>query len=136
MSYANKYCKLFTYTVLIQVTRLRRRSASRKGWVYFFSRRSIFVFICVSNIFWLNQIVRNWKIIEIIFLISIIVILFSGWTIPVNNFSMNDILPSTESFLTYEGSLTRPGCMETVTWIILNRPIHISYRQVGNIYVI
>ena len=26
--------------------------------------------------------------------------------------------------MTYEGSLTRPGCEEGVTWILMNRPIY------------
>ena len=36
-------------------------------------------------------------------------------------------------YVTYDGSLTHPGCHETVTWIILNRPIFISRKQVSHI---
>ncbi|CZR14518.1 Alpha-carbonic anhydrase domain-containing protein [Caenorhabditis elegans] len=36
------------------------------------------------------------------------------------------LLPFTRDIITYEGSLTSPGCHETVTWIILNQPIFIK----------
>ncbi|ULU03187.1 hypothetical protein L5515_005482 [Caenorhabditis briggsae] len=36
------------------------------------------------------------------------------------------LLPFTRDIITYEGSLTSPGCHETVTWIILNQPIFIT----------
>ena len=32
--------------------------------------------------------------------------------------------------MTYSGSLTQPGCKETVTWIIYNKPLYISGNQV------
>ena len=31
--------------------------------------------------------------------------------------------------MTYEGSTTFPGCWETVTWIILNKPIYLSRQE-------
>ena len=33
--------------------------------------------------------------------------------------------------MTYDGSLSQPGCQETVTWIIINRPIIIDRQQVS-----
>ncbi|KAJ1357785.1 putative carbonic anhydrase-like protein 2 [Parelaphostrongylus tenuis] len=36
------------------------------------------------------------------------------------------LLPRTTQYVTYEGSLTIPGCHETVTWIIMNNPIYIT----------
>ncbi|PIO74400.1 carbonate dehydratase, eukaryotic-type [Teladorsagia circumcincta] len=36
------------------------------------------------------------------------------------------LLPRTHHYVTYEGSLTIPGCQETVTWIIMNNPIYIT----------
>ncbi|CAI5446699.1 unnamed protein product [Caenorhabditis angaria] len=36
------------------------------------------------------------------------------------------LLPMTRDLITYEGSLTTPGCDETVTWILLNQPIYIT----------
>ncbi|KAF8356648.1 cah-1 [Pristionchus pacificus] len=35
------------------------------------------------------------------------------------------LLPYTRDFVTYQGSMTSPGCEETVTWIVVNQPIHI-----------
>ena len=31
--------------------------------------------------------------------------------------------------MTYEGSTTYPGCWETVTWIVLNKPIYLSRQE-------
>ncbi|EFO20878.2 hypothetical protein LOAG_07611 [Loa loa] len=36
------------------------------------------------------------------------------------------LFPSLIDYVTYEGSMTSPGCYETVTWIILNHAIHIT----------
>lgn len=55
---------------------------------------------------------------------------FSGQQAPVKNISIRGLLPDTEYYMTYEGSITRPGCHETVTWIILNKPIYITKQQV------
>lgn len=35
-------------------------------------------------------------------------------------------MPKTTNYVTYEGSLTYPGCYETVTWIVMNNPIYIT----------
>lgn len=35
-------------------------------------------------------------------------------------------MPSTDHYLTYDGSFTQPGCWEGVTWIVLNKPIYLS----------
>ena len=42
------------------------------------------------------------------------------------------LLPYTRDYVTYEGSMTSPGCEETVLWIIINQPIHIAKEHVGN----
>lgn len=47
----------------------------------------------------------------------------------ITHLSLDDLIPKTDLFITYEGSLTEPGCHETVTWIIFNRPIYISRDQ-------
>lgn len=39
-------------------------------------------------------------------------------------------MPKTKNFITYEGSLTYPGCYETVTWVIMNNPIYITIEDV------
>jgi len=33
--------------------------------------------------------------------------------------------------MTYEGSTTHPGCWETAIWLILNKPIYITAREVN-----
>lgn len=45
------------------------------------------------------------------------------------------LLPFTRDIITYEGSLTSPGCHETVTWIILNQPIFIKKEHVSFLIV-
>ncbi|XP_021366077.1 carbonic anhydrase-related protein 10-like [Mizuhopecten yessoensis] len=49
----------------------------------------------------------------------------------IQGFSVSQMLPTSDYFITYEGSLTQPGCHETVTWIILNKPIHVSKDQLN-----
>jgi hypothetical protein len=46
------------------------------------------------------------------------------------------LLPQTSQYITYEGSLTQPQCQETVTWVIFNKPIYITERQVSYLYVL
>ncbi|CAL4133739.1 unnamed protein product, partial [Meganyctiphanes norvegica] len=47
----------------------------------------------------------------------------------VNHLSPHELVSSTSQYLTYEGSLTEPGCHETVTWIIPNKPLYVSFTQ-------
>ena len=56
--------------------------------------------------------------------------LYLGQTAQIRNFSLLKLLPETRGYITYEGSMTEPGCQETVTWIIMNRPIYITPQQV------
>lgn len=53
-----------------------------------------------------------------------------GQSVNITNISIRGLLPDTSQFMTYEGSTTMPGCHETVTWIILNKPVYISKAQV------
>ncbi|KAL3853779.1 hypothetical protein ACJMK2_017292 [Sinanodonta woodiana] len=39
------------------------------------------------------------------------------------------LLPRTTQYMTYEGSTTQPGCHETVTWVIFNKPIYVLKEQ-------
>ncbi|XP_064609440.1 carbonic anhydrase-related protein 10-like [Liolophura sinensis] len=55
---------------------------------------------------------------------------FQGQFVSLNKVKMKWLLPNTTQFITYEGSLTQPGCYETVTWVIMNRPIYVSQRQI------
>lgn len=48
-----------------------------------------------------------------------------------NSQSLHVFFPDTEHYMTYEGSTTAPGCHETVTWIVLNKPIYITLQQVS-----
>lgn len=54
---------------------------------------------------------------------------FSGTSQISHQLNVNSLLPRTQFFLTYEGSLTEPPCTETVIWIILNRPIYVSEKN-------
>ncbi|XP_055334793.1 carbonic anhydrase-related protein 10-like isoform X2 [Paramacrobiotus metropolitanus] len=47
----------------------------------------------------------------------------------VQQLSIRELLPDTDAYVTYAGSLTQPGCHETVQWIVLNKPIYISKQQ-------
>ena len=33
--------------------------------------------------------------------------------------------------MTYEGSTTHPGCWETTTWIVFNKPIYVTRQEVN-----
>lgn len=56
---------------------------------------------------------------------------FSGQQVRVKKLQLLALLPDITNYITYEGSLTQPGCYETVTWIVLNRPIIITHEQVS-----
>ncbi|XP_058974635.1 carbonic anhydrase 2 [Musca domestica] len=46
------------------------------------------------------------------------------------NFKISDLVPAIPSYITYEGSLTTPGCNEAVTWIVLAETFPIGIDQV------
>ncbi|CAN8012339.1 unnamed protein product [Ixodes pacificus] len=54
---------------------------------------------------------------------------FKGSQVPVKSVSIQDLVPATDSYMTYEGSATTPGCEETVTWILMNRPLYMTRQQ-------
>ena len=54
-----------------------------------------------------------------------------GDQIEVNNLNILNLLPDSRHYMTYDGSLTQPGCQETVRWIIMNRPIIVDRNQVS-----
>ena len=54
---------------------------------------------------------------------------YKGQSSPVHGLNIKEIMPSTSYYMTYEGSTTFPGCWETVTWIILNKPIYLSRQE-------
>uniref|UniRef100_A0A8C4EPD1 protein-tyrosine-phosphatase n=1 Tax=Dicentrarchus labrax TaxID=13489 RepID=A0A8C4EPD1_DICLA len=52
-------------------------------------------------------------------------------------FVLKDLLPSSlGSYYRYTGSLTTPPCSKVVEWIIFNRPIYVSYKQLEAFYSI
>ncbi|XP_053354672.1 receptor-type tyrosine-protein phosphatase gamma isoform X1 [Clarias gariepinus] len=52
-------------------------------------------------------------------------------------FVLRDLLPSAlGSYYRYTGSLTTPPCSKVVEWIILSRPVYLSYHQLEAFYSI
>lgn len=51
---------------------------------------------------------------------------YKGSNSKVHKLSLSQLLPNLAQYLTYEGSLTQPSCVETVQWIIANKPIYIT----------
>ncbi|PAV87734.1 hypothetical protein WR25_03770 [Diploscapter pachys] len=41
------------------------------------------------------------------------------------------LIPRTAHYVTYEGSLTYPGCEEVVTWVIINNPLYITHEDLS-----
>ncbi|XP_037071230.1 carbonic anhydrase-related protein 10-like, partial [Pollicipes pollicipes] len=54
---------------------------------------------------------------------------FRNDAVQLANITISGLLPQTEFYLTYEGSLTWPACFESVTWILMNKPIYITVQQ-------
>ncbi|XP_037537909.1 carbonic anhydrase-like [Nematolebias whitei] len=48
-----------------------------------------------------------------------------------SNFDPRTLLPRSLDFWTYEGSLTTPPLLESVTWIVLREPISVSPAQMA-----
>jgi hypothetical protein len=51
---------------------------------------------------------------------------FKGSKTKVHKMSLSSLLPSLRHYMTYEGSLTQPSCVETVQWIISNKPLYMT----------
>jgi len=50
----------------------------------------------------------------------------------IRKFHPSSLLPKhSDHYVTYEGSLTYPGCYETVTWAVMNNPIYISREDLA-----
>ena len=56
--------------------------------------------------------------------------LFPGTCTTIEGLPIEGLIPKTPHYMTYSGSLTQPGCRETVTWVIYNKPLSISEDQV------
>lgn len=61
--------------------------------------------------------------------------MLSGQQARVRHISIQGLVPQTDNYITYDGSLTQPGCQETVTWIIINKPLYISADNVRSVLV-
>ncbi|MCI4385339.1 hypothetical protein PGIGA_G00049330 [Pangasianodon gigas] len=46
---------------------------------------------------------------------------------------LEELYPETWRFITYEGSLTVPPCLETVTWILMNKPVYVSHIELQSL---
>ena len=64
-----------------------------------------------------------------------LVIFWGGWragqAAEVRHISLRGLLPETDYYMTYEGSTTHPGCWETTTWIVFNKPIYVTRQEVS-----
>ncbi|XP_056433607.1 carbonic anhydrase-related protein 10a [Gadus chalcogrammus] len=47
--------------------------------------------------------------------------------------NIEEIYPETNSFITYDGSMTIPPCYETATWILMNKPVYITRMQMHSL---
>lgn len=56
---------------------------------------------------------------------------FPGSFRTIKDISIREMLPNIRYYMTYEGSTTHPGCWETAVWIVLNKPIYITKREVS-----
>ncbi|XKL66006.1 hypothetical protein PGB90_009426 [Kerria lacca] len=54
---------------------------------------------------------------------------YRGNRLQVRRVSIAELFPDTENYITYDGSTSMPACHETVTWLILNKPIYITKQQ-------
>ena len=54
-----------------------------------------------------------------------------GASSKVHKLSLSHLIPAMTQYMTYEGSLTQPSCVETVQWIILNRPIYMTSSELS-----
>ncbi|KAK8381682.1 hypothetical protein O3P69_018644 [Scylla paramamosain] len=54
---------------------------------------------------------------------------YRGQHWPIRHLSLAGLLPSTHHYMTYDGSTTHPGCWETTTWLIMNKPVYITKQE-------
>ena len=59
---------------------------------------------------------------------------YRGDTARLHQISLASLLPNTGDYVTYEGSTTYPGCWETVTWIVMNKPLYVSRQEMEMFY--
>jgi len=59
---------------------------------------------------------------------------YGGDTTRINQINLASIMPNTGDYITYEGSTTFPGCWETTTWVVMNKPVYISKQELDMFY--
>lgn len=60
-------------------------------------------------------------------------VIYRGQTAQVHEVSLRGLMPETDYYMTYEGSTTHPGCWETTTWIVFNKPIYITKEELHSL---
>nr|KAG5704555.1 hypothetical protein BaRGS_031819 [Batillaria attramentaria] len=58
---------------------------------------------------------------------------WQGQTRTVERLPVRSLLPDTNYYMTYDGSLTQPACQETVTWVLFNKPVYVSRSQLDTL---
>ncbi|XP_064609935.1 carbonic anhydrase-related protein 10-like [Liolophura sinensis] len=58
---------------------------------------------------------------------------YKGDSKVVSDVYVDGLIPNTSQYITYEGSLTTPGCHEVVTWIVLNKPVYVTPTQLASL---
>jgi len=59
---------------------------------------------------------------------------YRGDAARIHQLSLATIMPNTADYITYEGSTTFPGCWETTTWVVMNKPVYISKQELDMFY--
>jgi carbonic anhydrase len=54
-------------------------------------------------------------------------------TVPVDGLDLSALLPGEVTSARYDGSLTTPPCSEGVHWVLLDRAVELSHRQIGDL---
>ena len=60
-----------------------------------------------------------------------VIVNLAGQEVEVKRLSIRGLMPDTDYYMTYDGSTTMPACHETVTWVVINKPIYITKQQVS-----
>ena len=58
---------------------------------------------------------------------------YGAYSIHVHGISLSDLLPSNLDYYYYQGSLTTPGCDETVQWFLLKNTISVPSAYLANL---
>ena len=81
--------------------------------------------VAVNNVSWPHF---SWPTLYVVCQLSVVTV--KGQEVRLQGVRLDELLPATSDYVTYDGSLTQPGCQETVTWLLLNKPIYVTRRHV------